>query len=843
MNRTARAERSESELVILRKLAVDFAAGRKETPTTVHLLAAISSRPGAGAELLHDRGLDKDTVLKAGRSFDEELADAIGKALADARDIAKRTRGSVSTDAARDRGTLSPDSRLSHVEPSGVHVLVTLLADRGCAAHRALVLSGVDVTRLRAVALARASGFVAARRVDVRAQAPVVVGAPKRAGDAAVVPLLPRPAAGASPAPAAQPASRAAPPARRSDAPPPPSLQSASMPPPRRALKRSEAAQRGKPDAGPTPLLDALDRAARGRLPSPVVKREELELRALDVIGKHSANAPCLTGPAGVGKTTIARSLGLRLSGSGRRVVEVAPGALLSGAAARGAVADRLAALFDEARGAGGVVLFFDDVHELLGSGDEAALEIKAELARGDVQMILATSPEGHRRYVESDPQIGRRLVTLEVEEPDEEAAFAMVRVAVEHLARHHDVTYDDACVTAAIAWSVRYLPGRALPDKAISALDLAGARARRIAPEARARGGRELTVEVVAEVVAELGAVPVERLLQNDRERLLGLERALRERVVGHASELARIALQLRKSGAGLRHDRPLGSFLLLGPTGVGKTETAKAMAHALFGSMDALTRIDLSEFAESHSLARLIGAPPGYVGHEAGGQLTEAVRKRPYQVVLLDEVEKAHPEVLLAFLQVLDEGRMTDGRGRRVDFTNVVVAMTSNLGAREIAAERRGARVGFTREDRSETERLRAVAITEAKRHLPLELYGRIDEILFFAPLGRADVGVVAERQLSALVGAMAQRGVSLDVGEGVVDALLDAGGFDPELGARPLRRVIAQLIEAPIADLLLSGEVATGGAARVEAVDGRVSVLAGARGRGSELRPRAR
>jgi ATP-dependent Clp protease ATP-binding subunit ClpC len=348
----------------------------------------------------------------------------------------------------------------------------------------------------------------------------------------------------------------------------------------------------------------------------------------------------------------------------------------------------------------------------------------------------------------------------------------------------------------------VRYLPGRALPDKAVSILDLAGARTRR-------RGKSEVTAESVAEVVAELADMPVDRLLEADGDRMLRLEEILAERVVGHGEQIRRIARILRRNAAGLGSRRPIGTFLLLGPTGVGKTETAKAIAEVLFHCDSAMTRVDLSEFSEPHSIARLIGAPPGYVGHEAGGQLTEAVRRRPYQVILLDELEKAHPDVLTSFLAVFDEGRLTDGRGRTVDFTNTVILMTSNLGAEESGSSPRR-RVGFGNDaqDRADLEQ-RVVAA--ARSSLAPELYNRIDEVLVFAPLGRDEVREIARRLLDSVSRALAaQRGLRMDFGPDVVEFLLDHGGFDPTLGARPMKRTIARLVEAPLAEKILRGEL---------------------------------
>jgi ATP-dependent Clp protease ATP-binding subunit ClpC len=356
------------------------------------------------------------------------------------------------------------------------------------------------------------------------------------------------------------------------------------------------------------------------------------------------------------------------------------------------------------------------------------------------------------------------------------------------------------------VAWTSRYLPGRALPDKAIQVLDLAGARARR-------RGLCEVTAEQVAEVVSEQASVPLERLMQTDSERMMRLEELLQDRVVGHAGPLGRMARIIRRNTAGLNAGRPIGTFLLLGPTGVGKTETAKALAAELFDTETAMTRLDLSEFSEAHSVARLIGAPPGYVGHESGGQLTEAVRRRPYQVLLLDEIEKAHPEVLETFLAVFDEGRLTDGRGRTVDFTNTIILLTSNLGSRE-AQSRPSARVGFGSSRASAGGDVEERFIRAAKAGLTPELYNRIDEVLVYEPLTRAGVFDIATRLLVKLGRSVVDtHQIDLSWEAAAVEVLLEQGGFEPELGARPMKRAIARLVEAPLAELLLSGEVRGG------------------------------
>jgi ATP-dependent Clp protease ATP-binding subunit ClpC len=529
----------------------------------------------------------------------------------------------------------------------------------------------------------------------------------------------------------------------------------------------------------------------------------------------------------------VARGLARRLvalDGPGdappRVLVELRLSELSAGPGARRSLGERFAAIREELREAGGrVILFVDDLTELFEPGlfDEAVVEIKLGLSRGELRLLGTGTPEEYRRHIEADGALARRFTPIEIEEPDETDAFLLLRSVAAGLGKHHGLAYGDEAVAATVAWSIRYLPGRALPDKAISILDLAGARARRKAADA-------VGLADVAAVVAEIADVPVERLLETDRDRMLSLEKMLAERVVGHAQAIARIARVIRRNAAGLYGRRPIGSFLLLGPTGVGKTETAKALAEALFHSPDAMTRLDFSEYSEAHAVARLIGSPPGYIGHEAGGQLTEAVRRRPYQVILLDEIEKAHRDVLEAFLQVFDEGRLTDGRGRRVDFTNAVIVMTSNLGASEATAQRAERGVGFTRAAATSTvgpERLAEIMIGAARAHLPPELYNRIDEVLCFGPLARAEVAEIAARLLAGLAATLSARDIRLDVEPAVLEALLAAGGFDVTLGARPMKRTIARLIENPLAELILRGELDDGGVALVGLEGGEVVV----------------
>jgi ATP-dependent Clp protease ATP-binding subunit ClpC len=858
--------RSQAELVTLRKIAQDLAAARKERMTSVHLFAAIAASSSPAGELLRERRLDDETLLKASRSFDDEGPDPIGRLMASARQVASRRlwypgEGAAETPAPR---SVKPVGRPAAPEPSAMHLLIALLADRGAAAHRSLVQAGVDLARLRTAAMQLALGVVATRRplaAPVEPPRPRSHRAPAPADRAVrVEPTFPSAASGREPAPPAR-----APLGRARPSSPPPSLPGVAVPfiPPAPALPRvarvaaatpvpvavPESTRPRAPAAAPAEGRFSLDRARFPALAAAGVNLTELSVtgkleeivgrdgeidHALDVLAKRHANSPCLVGPSGVGKTSVARGMARRLAeldaasdGPPRLLVELPISEMVAAAGTRRALAERFAAIRAEVRDAAGqVILFVDDAPELFAPGylDEAVAEIKVGLARGEMRLVATATLEEYRKVIDADGALAKRFTPIEIEEPGTEDAFLLLRSVAAALGKHHHLAYSDEAVAATVSWSTRYLPGRALPDKAISILDLAGARARR-----KVRAGAEITPAEVAPVVAELADVPVERLLETDRERMLALEQTLAERVVGHAAPITRIARVLRRNAAGLRGRRPIGSFLLLGPTGVGKTETAKAVAEALFHSPDAMTRLDFSEYAEAHAVARLVGAPPGYVGHEAGGQLTEAVRKRPYQVILLDEIEKAHRDVLEAFLQVFDEGRLTDGRGRRVDFTNCVIMMTSNLGAAEAGAAKAERSVGFARAEvkTAPSERIAEIMIAAARSHLPPELYNRIDEVLCFGPLARAEVSEIARRLLQALADQLEARGIQLDVDPAVIDVLMAAGGYDADLGARPMKRALARLVENPLAELILRGDVEEGGVILVGVERGEIVV----------------
>jgi ATP-dependent Clp protease ATP-binding subunit ClpC len=580
------------------------------------------------------------------------------------------------------------------------------------------------------------------------------------------------------------------------------------------------------------PVLCAVGRnltlaAAEGRI-DPVIGREREIEQLLDVLARRRANNPILVGPAGVGKTAIVEGLALALLAGehalGERVlIEASAGSLVSGTGVRGALSERLQALRREMVDANGrAVLFIDEIHSVVGledGADSVSGELKAALARGELACIGATTEAEYRRVFERDAALARRFTRIDVGEPAPDAARAILRGIAPQYERHHGVAYMPAALDAAIEMSVRFLTERQLPDKAIALIDQAAARVRR-------RGGGIVDVDAVAHVVSEQGGVPVERLMMSDGDALMALEHHLRERIVGQDAAVAAIAGALRKGAAFSRGRRPLGTFLFLGPTGVGKTEMARAIHELLFPGA-AMTRLDMSELSEGHAVARLLGAPPGYVGHQEGGQLTEAVRGRPYQLVLFDEVEKAHPEVLLALLPLLDEGRLTDGRGRTVDFSSTVVVMTSNLG---VDASEPRARLGFGGDvDQARRDAVRERTLAAARSALPPELWNRIDEPLYFQPLERVAVARIAERMVHDVVALMRERhAIDVRVDASVFDALIAAGGFDAALGARPMRRTVGRLVEARLADAVLSGELERGGAVTLRG-EGATVVLA--------------
>ena len=619
-----------------------------------------------------------------------------------------------------------------------------------------------------------------------------------------------------------------------------------------------------------------LTAAAREGKLDPVVGRESEIQRSIQILSRRTKNNPVLIGEPGVGKTAVAEGLAERIVLGDvpedlirKRILSLDLPAMLAGTKYRGEFEERVKNALAEVRRAGNIILFLDELHTIVGAGSaegsiDAGNIIKPALGRGLVRIIGATTLAEYRKYIEKDAALERRFQPILVEEPGREAALAILKGVREKYEAHHRLTITDEALAAAVDLSRRYIHDRYLPDKAIDLMDEAASRVRMeredLSPElialeekvatvrqekaeaiasqdyeaaARLRDiednfeaqrqaekrrsqARQLSVEPrhIAAVVSGWTGVPLEQLTQGEAQRLLHLEDLLHQKVVGQEEAVVAVARAVRRSRVGIGDpNRPMGSFLLLGPTGVGKTELCKALAFALFGDESALLRIDMSEYMEQHSVSRLIGSPPGYVGHEEGGQLTEKVRRKPYCVVLLDEMEKAHADVWNLLLQVLEEGCLTDGQGRQVDFRNAIIAMTSNVGARNITAAAPLGFSGGTGEDAAQRQqRIRHSVLAEVKSTFRPEFLNRVDETVVFRQLERQDIREIARRMLEQTALRTAELGMELVPDEAAVEQLAQ-DGFDPAYGARPLRRLVRDKVEDPIAEAVLSGRMAAG------------------------------
>ena len=686
-----------------------------------------------------------------------------------------------------------------------------------------------------------------------------------------------------------------------------------------------------------------LTQAARDGKLDPVIGRDEEIRRTIQILARRTKNNPALIGEPGVGKTAIAEGLALRIANGDvpdtlkdRRLMALDLGALIAGAKYRGEFEERLKGVLDEVKAADGdIVLFIDEMHQLIGAGkSEGAMDagnlLKPALARGELHCVGATTLDEYRKYVEKDPALQRRFQPVFVGEPTVEDTVSILRGLKDAYERHHGVRIADGALVAAATLSNRYITDRFLPDKAIDLMDEAASRIRmeveskpeeietldrrilrlkiereglkresddasqdrlgriegelanleqqsaeltarwqaereKIAGEAKlkeqldgvrleldqaqragdlAKAGElsygripalekqlaeaqsvtkgamlreEVTAEDIAGVVARWTGIPVDRMLEGEREKLLHMEETIGKRVIGQADAVRAVSTAVRRARAGLQDpNRPLGSFLFLGPTGVGKTELTKALAGFLFDDDSAMVRIDMSEFMEKHAVARLIGAPPGYVGYEEGGVLTEAVRRRPYQVVLFDEVEKAHGDVFNVLLQVLDDGRLTDGQGRTVDFSNTLIILTSNLGSQYLANLEEGQDVGAVEPQ----------VMDVVRAHFRPEFLNRLDEIILFHRLGQAHMGPIVDIQVGRVGKLLADRKVTLDLTD-AARAWLGRVGYDPVYGARPLKRAVQRHLQDPLADLILRGAVKDGATVAVDEGDGRLAL----------------
>ena len=649
---------------------------------------------------------------------------------------------------------------------------------------------------------------------------------------------------------------------------------------------------------GDTKLLDQfcrdLTRLAASGVLDPVIGRDREIGRAIQILARRQKNNPALIGEPGVGKTAVAEGLAWRIATGqvpddlqGKRLLSLDLSSMVAGTKYRGEFEERVKNILAEVRRAGGIILFIDELHTIVGAGSaegaiDAANIIKPALGRGELQVIGATTTDEYRRYIEKDAALERRFQPVVVSEPDNDTARAILLGLRDRYEAHHKLTITDGAIDAAISLSTRYIGDRRLPDKAIDLMDEAASRVRmeRLAtpPDLQAleertfRTRREkeeairdqdfekaamlrdaeedfqreleqqkakwhsgqntgsVTAEDVAAVVAGWTGIPVTTLTQAESDRLLSLEEVLHQRVVGQQDAVQAVARAVRRGRVGLKEPgRPTGCFLFLGPTGVGKTELCKALAQAMFGSEEALLRFDMSEYMEKHAVSRLIGSPPGYVGHEEGGQLTEQVRRRPYCVVLFDEVEKAHPDIWGILLQMMEDGVVTDAQGRKADFKNAIVVLTSNVGAQRITA--RGGRLGFSaaRHTDGQTrspEELKDAVMEDLKQTFRPELLNRLDETIVFTQLGRGEIRAIARRMLEQVGRRLKALGVTLTWTDEALDTLAKLG-FDPDYGARPLRRAIRSGVEDPAAEGLLSGALQAGGSALISCEEGRLAL----------------
>ena len=639
----------------------------------------------------------------------------------------------------------------------------------------------------------------------------------------------------------------------------------------------SKAAGKGKKSATPTldkHGCDITEKASRGEI-DPVIGREKEIERVIEILSRRTKNNPCLIGEPGVGKTAIAEGLALKISQGevpellkNKRIVSLDLTSMVAGTKYRGDFEERIKTCIEETVKSKEVILFIDEVHNLIGTGSaegavDAANILKPSLARSELQVIGATTLEEYRKYIEKDSALERRFQSVKVGEPTAEETAEILKGLRSKYEAHHKVKITDEAIDCSVKMAVRYISDRFLPDKAIDLIDEACSKVRlrsfTMPPEVKeieqklkdvtaekaaainaqdfegaaklrdrekelmseltvsktnwkeksSHGFCEVTGKEIAQIVSGWTGIPVSEITAEESEKLLNLEKVLHERIVGQEKAVEAVAKVIRRSRSGLKDPRrPMGSFIFSGPTGVGKTELCKALGQAMFGDENAVIRLDMSEYMEKHNASRLVGSPPGYVGYDEGGQLTEKVRRKPYSIILFDEIEKAHPDVFNMLLQILDDGILTDSTDRKVDFKNTVIIMTSNLGAKQIAGQTKS--IGFGEDsDKISDEKIKSAVMTELKKAFRPEFLGRIDEVIIFSQLTSAETQEIAGRMICSLRDRLRAMGIEMTFDDSVRELVAKAG-FDPVYGARPLRCALQNKVEDKLSEEILSGRV---------------------------------